>query len=61
MTFDRLERCNPGAWRIVNMYYPGIENERIADPPCNHHLPSRLRLRREKADSVSVETEAEDE
>jgi len=56
MTFDRLERCNPGAWRIVNMYYPGIENERIADPPCNHHLPSRRRLRREEADSSSVNT-----
>lgn len=42
MTFDRLERCNPGAWRHLGSYYPRLEQERLFDPPSNHHLPSRI-------------------
>ncbi|MBD3286332.1 membrane protein insertion efficiency factor YidD [candidate division WOR-3 bacterium] len=60
MTFDRLERCNPGAWRLVDLYYSGVENERIADPPRNHHLPSRLRSSKGKTDTASVNTLVED-
>jgi len=43
MTFDRLQRCNPGAWRQLNVYYSHIENERLADPPDNHYLPSKIK------------------
>lgn len=43
MTFDRLERCNPGAWRLLDIYYSEVRNERLFDPPSGHHLPSRIR------------------
>lgn len=42
MTFDRLERCNLGAWGLRDRYYIGIVKERLYDPPKNHHLPSRI-------------------
>jgi putative component of membrane protein insertase Oxa1/YidC/SpoIIIJ protein YidD len=43
MTFDRLERCNNGAWTYRDQYYIGISSERLNDPPKNHHLPTRVR------------------
>lgn len=60
MTFDRLQRCNPGAWRLLYRYYPDIENDRLADPPRNHHLPSRLRNCRAEQDTSSVGDQGEE-
>jgi len=56
MTFDRLQRCNPGAWRHLGTYYSHVEAQKLADPPCNHHLPTRLRNRsKTRKDSTTVE------
>ncbi len=41
MTFDRLERCNPGAWRFLNQYYDGTRKSKLFDPPYKHYLPLR--------------------
>jgi putative component of membrane protein insertase Oxa1/YidC/SpoIIIJ protein YidD len=54
MTFDRLERCNPGAWRHLHTYYPELRSERLSDPPCNHYLPARLKRQKKKADTSSA-------
>lgn len=51
MTFDRLERCNVGAWSLVDRYYLEVENQRLVDYPCDHYLPDRL----EKIDTLSEE------
>ncbi len=42
MTFDRLQRCHPGAWKYLYLYYPEIKNNRIYDPPENHYIPHRV-------------------
>jgi len=52
MTFDRLERCNPGAWHYLYIYYSHIENGRLADPPENHYLPLRLKKIYAKKDTL---------
>jgi len=54
MTFDRLERCNPGAWRHLHTYYAELRSERLFDPPSNHYLPARLKRQKKKADTSSV-------
>jgi|GEM_PF-2119007 len=54
MTFDRLERCNPGAWRHLHTYYAELRSERLSDPPSNHYLPARLKRQKKKADTSSV-------
>ncbi|MEO0083400.1 MAG: membrane protein insertion efficiency factor YidD [candidate division WOR-3 bacterium] len=38
MGADRLLRCNPWAWTYLDKYYHSIENDRIFDPPENHHF-----------------------
>lgn len=43
MTFDRLERCNTGAWTYLGQYYSGVRDEKLNDPPKNHHLPTRIK------------------
>jgi putative component of membrane protein insertase Oxa1/YidC/SpoIIIJ protein YidD len=54
MTFDRLERCNPGAWGHLGTYYSRIEADRLYDPPCNHYLPDKLERKKEKSDTSSA-------
>jgi putative component of membrane protein insertase Oxa1/YidC/SpoIIIJ protein YidD len=56
MTFDRLQRCNPGAWRQLEVYYSHIENDKLYDPPLNHHLPSRIRRLREERSKTHTDT-----
>jgi putative component of membrane protein insertase Oxa1/YidC/SpoIIIJ protein YidD len=53
MTFDRLERCNPGAWRHLNQYYDDVYQNKLTDPPRNHHLPTRLKERRRKREEIN--------
>lgn len=60
MTFDRLERCNPDAWRHLDVYYPELRSERLHDPPSSHHLPTRLRERRSSGKTDSEESDEEE-
>lgn len=60
MTFDRLERCNPGAWRHLGTYYSHIANEKLYDPPCNHNLPARLKEQKAKSKDTPSEVEEEE-
>lgn len=34
---DRLQRCNPWSWSYLDKYYYGVDNDRIIDPPEEHH------------------------
>jgi putative component of membrane protein insertase Oxa1/YidC/SpoIIIJ protein YidD len=54
MTFDRLERCNVGAWGFKDRYYAGIVNDRLNDPPRNHYLPARITAARQRNVDGSV-------
>ncbi len=36
MAADRLMRCNPGAYKYFDRYYPGIREGRMIDPPENN-------------------------
>lgn len=38
MAADRLMRCNPGAYKYYDRYYPGIRDGRMIDPPENNYL-----------------------
>ena len=38
MTADRLMRCNPGAYKYFDRYYPGIRDGRMIDPPENNYI-----------------------
>ncbi|MEA3312496.1 MAG: membrane protein insertion efficiency factor YidD [candidate division WOR-3 bacterium] len=60
MTFDRLERCNPGAWKHLETYYSHIANERLYDPPCNHNLPARLKEQKAKSKDTPSEVKEEE-
>ncbi len=59
MTFDRLERCNPGAWRHLGENYTHIEHGKLFDPVENHHLPTRLRELRKARENQQPEEERE--
>ncbi len=58
MTFDRLERCNLGAWSYRDQYYLGLNDERLYDPPRDHYLPTRIKnAQARKADGSQKRSE----